>query len=942
MKLTKYAKALPERTPDGYVIRESWDETVSRTEAMMMKRFPQWTDDIKEAYDAVRAGDILPSMRCLQFGGEAIEKHENRIYNCCFVAITTMKDIRDVFFNGLCGTGVGYSVQKHHVAQLPFGNFRTEGIDGHRRHTFWVEDSIEGWADALYHLLECWADGEFEPIFDFSLVRPKGSLLRSTGGCAPGPEPLAEALEQVANILRKANLRKLRTLEVHDIICHTANAVFAGGVRRSALISLFSPDDDEMLTSKMTPDWYQNERQRERANNSAVIHVDEDGPDVFWKVWSHVIASPSGCPGVFFTHDRELGTNPCFSGDMRLLTEEGLVEFARLASSPKIPRILNENGQFVSGKVWKSGTKETVILHMSNGQKLQCTPTHLLKTNDGGEVKASESLKLQLSIGLKSLNASTFKEEVALGFLLGDGCLARLASETHKGLEVCLGAKDSELRSLFGVSAEAPGKCFYLEPEWKELCLRRGMPATRTFERHLPACWAEYSSEQKRMFLRGLYSANGSVIRTERVALKTTSLRLAGEVIEALRLLGIVAYKTTNLSKKVKFKNGTYQCKESYDVCIAQAESLGRFARDIGFVHSAKQEALEKVLLKRAPRVVRIEKGPVVEVFDFALEGDNHWGIVEGFVVHNCTEAALVNGGFCNLEVISARGIRNLNELLRRARLAARIGTLQASFTNFSYLQPKWKEAAERDALLGLSITGIGMGTLDRLPLRTAAEAVLAENSLWAHRIGINPAARTTLIKPEGSTSLTLGVPFGISGWYDKWFKRRVTLFHDEPGYKYLKEVAPQLLEEDSFNPKKAYFVIPVNAANEVGFHRTSESAFDMMNRIERYYRDWILPGHRSGANTHTVSCTVNVKPHEWGKAGQWLYDRRKVVRALSVYPEFNAVHKHPPYESISEEECLKMCKDLPETLDFRLMKELSPPTWGQEAACGGGFCETL
>ncbi len=612
MKLTKYAKALLERTPDGYVIRECWDETVSRSEAMMMKRFPQWTDDIHEAYNAVRRGDILPSMRCLQFGGEAIEKHENRIYNCCFTSIKAFKDIRDAFFNGLCGTGVGFSVQEHHVACLPVGGFTS---DGSLPNEWWVEDSIEGWADALLHLLEAWGNREAEPLFQYGLIRPKGSLLRTTGGTAPGPEPLKEALEKIAALLRKVQGRKLRPLEVHDIICHSANAVFAGGVRRSALISLFSPSDDEMLTCKMTPDWYQNERQRERANNSAVIHVSEDGPDVFWKVWSHVIASPSGCPGVFFTHDRELGTNPC-------------------------------------------------------------------------------------------------------------------------------------------------------------------------------------------------------------------------------------------------------------------------------------------------------------------------------------TEASLVNGGFCNLEVVSARGISSVEEFIRRSRLAARIGTLQASFTNFSYLQPKWKAAAEADALLGLSITGIGMGTLDNLPLRAAAEAVLAENSLWAHRIGINPAARTTLIKPEGSTSLTLGVPFGISGWYDQWFKRRVTLFHDEPGYKYLKEVAPQLLEEDSFDANKAYFVIPVNAAAEPGFHRSTESSFEMMNRIERYYKDWVIPGHRSGLNTHTISCTVNVKPHEWGKAGQWLYDRRKVVRALSVYPEFNAVHKHPPYESISEAECRRMCEDLPQDLDFRLMKELSPPAWGQEAACGGGFCE--
>ena len=297
---SKYAKYLPEQKR-----RETWDEIVDRYQGMMTKKYPKLENAIVSSAKMIRDKKILPSMRALQFAGPAAEVNNSRIYNCCFLPIDSLHSFSETMFLLLGGTGVGYSVQKHHVAQLP-----AITKTGKKRH-YLVEDSIMGWADAVKVLFKAYLEGKFMPEFDFRSIRQKGARLITAGGKAPGPEPLKLCLSHVQAILdRKQEGEHLTPLECHDMLCHIANSVLAGGIRRSAMIALFSHDDEEMVTCKYG-EWYMLNEQRGRANNSAVLERGVVGEEEFNALWKRIEASGSGEPGIYWTNNKDWGTNPC-------------------------------------------------------------------------------------------------------------------------------------------------------------------------------------------------------------------------------------------------------------------------------------------------------------------------------------------------------------------------------------------------------------------------------------------------------------------------------------------------------------------------------------------------------------------------------------------------------------------------------------------------------
>ena len=298
----KYAKYLPELNR-----RESWEELVTRNKEMHIKRYPKLATEIEAVYQYVYDKKVLPSMRSLQFGGKPIEISPNRIYNCAYLPIDDWRAFGETMFLLLGGTGVGYSVQKHHVESLP--EILKPNSDRTRRYL--IADSIEGWADAVKALMKSYFYGGSKLRFDFSDIRPKGARLVTSGGKAPGPQPLKECLVKIEGILNaKADGEKLTPIETHDVVCHIADAVLAGGIRRAALISLFSADDDEMIACKSGPWWEQNP-QRGRANNSAVLMRHKLTKEFFMDIWKRVELSGAGEPGIYLSNDKDWGTNPC-------------------------------------------------------------------------------------------------------------------------------------------------------------------------------------------------------------------------------------------------------------------------------------------------------------------------------------------------------------------------------------------------------------------------------------------------------------------------------------------------------------------------------------------------------------------------------------------------------------------------------------------------------
>ena len=297
----KYAKYLPTKQR-----RETWEELVTRNKEMHQSKFPDLKDEIEEVYEMVYNKKVLPSMRSLQFAGKPIDINNSRIFNCSYLPIDDWRSFSEVMFLLLSGCGVGYSVQKHHIEKLP------EIRIPKKTRRFLVGDSIEGWADSVKVLLKSYFGiTTARPVFDFRDIRPKGAELITVGGKAPGPEPLKECLFQIQKVLdRKEDGEQLTPIEAHDIICHIADAVLSGGIRRAALISLFDLHDNEMLTAKHGH-WWELNPQRGRANNSAVVIRSKVRKKDFFELWDKIVASNSGEPGIYFSNDKDWGTNPC-------------------------------------------------------------------------------------------------------------------------------------------------------------------------------------------------------------------------------------------------------------------------------------------------------------------------------------------------------------------------------------------------------------------------------------------------------------------------------------------------------------------------------------------------------------------------------------------------------------------------------------------------------
>ena len=603
----KYAKFIPKLNR-----RETWQELVTRNKEMHQKRYKHLHNEIEEVYRFVYKKKVLPSMRSLQFSGKPIEISPNRLYNCSYLPIDHVDAFSETMFLLLSGCGVGYSVQKHHVSKLPYITKPFEG----RTRRFVIGDSIEGWSDAIKVLIKSYLGSKRSSKikFDYSDIRPKGALLVTSGGKAPGPQPLKECLLKIKGILdAKQDSTQLTTLEVHDIICHIADAVLAGGIRRAALISLFSAKDDEMVSCK-SGQWWETNPQRGRANNSAVLIRHKITRKFFLDLWKRIELSGSGEPGIYFNHDKDWGTNPC------------------------------------------------------------C--------------------------------------EIAL----------------------------------------------------------------RPFQ-------------------------------------------------------------------------------------------------------------------------------------------------------------------FCNLCEVNVSNLVDQEDFNARVKAASFIGTLQAGYTEFHYLREIWQETTEKDALIGVSMTGIGSAAVLQMDMKVAASIVKRENTRVSKLIGINKAARTTCVKPAGTTSLVLGTSSGIHAWHNDYYIRRLRVGKNEAIYTYLKQNHPELVEDEYFRPHDTAVIEIPQSAPKGSILRT-ESAFDLLERVKRVATEWVKPGHRTGNNTHNVSATVSLKSDEWDKAGEWMWKNRDCYNGLSVLPYDGGTYTQAPFEDIKKSEFDKLVKSLHD-VDITKIKETTDQTdLSGELACAGGSCE--
>ena len=274
-----------------------------------------------------------------------------------------------------------------------------------------------------------------------------------------------------------------------------------------------------------------------------------------------------------------------------------------------------------------------------------------------------------------------------------------------------------------------------------------------------------------------------------------------------------------------------------------------------------------------------------------------------------------------------------------RVKAASFIGTLQAGYTNFHYLRPIWQRTTEKDALIGVGMTGVGSGAAQKFNLKEAANLVKETNAIIAKQIGINASARSTTIKPSGTSSLVLGTSSGIHAWHNDYYMRRIRVGKNEAIYTYLLINHPELVEDEYFRPHDtAVISVPQNAP-EGAIYRT-ESAIDLLERVKWFYTNWIKTGHRTGQNTHNISATVSIKADEWDMVGEWMWENKAFYNGLSVLPYDGGTYIQAPFEDCTKEKYEEMMKSL-SNIDLSGVIEMADNTNLQDqAACAGGACE--
>lgn len=952
-----YSKYLPELQR-----REIFEETINRCMTMHLDRFPKLSKEIVKAFSLVHQFKVMPSMRSLQFSGPAILKNNLRSFNCAFTPINEIRTFSEIFFLLLSGAGVGFSVQKAHINQLPRVTKPTQ--EGR----FIIQDSIAGWAQALHMLMEAYFTGSVRPVFDFTSISPKGTLLNTTGAKAPGFAALKHMLELVESKLILALGRHLEPIEVHDLVCIVSDAVLAGGIRRSSLISFFDRDNKPMLLAK-SGKWWENSPYRARANNSAVLPRHEVTKDEFLNIFKILQESNAGEPGFSFTNNINMLANPSLRAGTKVLTTNGIFEIQELEG--KIFKVPNLNGEIKDAKCWKSGKNVPLWeLTLDTGEKYYSSPEHKWPIFVNGRFIKCKSIELRpgdlLPVNVfsretlfESGEKGTYNQGFLIGWLYGDGSLT-IRSDTKKKVAFFIVSKKdgknildlllSEIKKIDGKDRKIyeRGKVWEFQIGSNEFIQFLEKMSVNVKSEGLPVgIFKDWTEAARRGFIDGIFSSDGYLQADPHdfISLGSSKIKLIKDIQDLLGFYGIKTMLDKKNIKNPTFPNGK-QYNRQYEHWVMRTHNQGKkkFSKIFSLSVEFKNEKLQKnndgikqeFIKVKSIRLTNLRE----DVWDINVLDETHCFQLPQVTTGNCHEVALYPNQLCNLSTVNQTGVSSKKDFLSRVYSAAFIGTLQASYTDFPYVSDKWRIQTEKEALLGVSFTGIadadGLVTDDWIS--EAGQLVLDVNEKYAKKMGINLAARTTVIKPEGSASCTLGSSSGIHARKSPYYLRRVQINKDDALYLYLLSAVPDLMDDAFGVPNTSVVTIPQESPRGAPTEET-ETAIELFNRVLRYNKNWISSGHRSGDNKNNVSCTLSVKPEEWDKLGNLMWKERDNYTGISLFPFDNGTYQQAPFQAITKEEFEEWNKKVKE-LDLTKVKEFENNTnLVDSAACGGGAC---
>lgn len=916
--------------PDGK--KETWPESVSRVMEMHYEFFNGKIKDenkdafnkvFQEAWSAYYNQEVLGSQRSLQYGGPQLLKNNFRSFNCSGSYCNRIEFFQELMELLLSGCGTGMSVQKVHTRQLPI----VKGIDNSKKVSTVIEDSIEGWALSTGLLIESYYKGLSDIEFDYSHIRPEGAFV-SGGFKAPGPEPLKVCHDKLRKILSKAKGRKLRPFELHLMSCIIADAVISGGIRRSAMISIFDIDDEEMLQCK-TGDWFLSHPELCRCNNSVAIY--EDTPkEKYDKIFEYI--KQYGEPGLLFMPDTEMVVNPCcFAGDTLIAVADGrnavsIKELSEIGKEFPVYYKTDKNSvKITNAKAFWTGKKELIEIVLSNGSSFRCTKDHFLRLKDGDYVLAEQSLNKTLS---KFYSVKSVKYRTINNLSNGYARQYRMLWEFYNGPK----PKGFEIDHIEDDKGDFIDNLELL-----------------TREKHL-----EKTSERRKGKgnPKNIYSYSQEELdrMTHNCSIKST---LSGngryKGLSNLELIE-VGRKTLELYGKISYK----LCNK-VDERFPLGFSKNRFNKDFSLFKKYVKGELEyqeikdeRVIIEKSKKnyssycedvyVSEIKRLNITEdVYDIEVEVNEHnFAIItkgqddymfsEGIFVHNC-EAALYpqyknedgtveyGWSFCNLTEINGKKVKSEEDFYKACRAAAILGTFQAAYTeNLPLLSEATRKIMKRDALLGVGITGMADNPnilFNERIQRKGARIIKEVNKEVAAIIGINTAARTTVIKPSGNASQLLGCGSGIHAYHFRKYIRNIQANNNEQALKEVIKLNPDIANPSFWNKKgETVLSFPIELDDET-MVRTDFSTLDFLYRIYTTEKGWIMEGtnteHPSSIAKpkyhHNVSCTVSVKEDEWSEIADWIWEHKDGFCGLSFLPETGDLdYPQAPYTSYLDE----------------------------------------
>ena len=940
--------------------REDWGETVERYKNFFLKRIPEEKKgEFSKICNSILNLEIMPSMRTLWSAGKALEVDNIAAYNCAYLPIDSTKSFAEMMYILLCGTGVGFSVESQYVNELPTipQNLKEE------EQSIVFADSKLGWAKGFYIFLKGLYSGKIYKC-DFSKIRPAGARLKTFGGKASGPQPIQQLLEYIKRIFISKKGNKLSTLDCHDICCYIANVVVSGGVRRSASISLSDLYDDRLRDAKSGEFWMQFPY-RSLANNSAVY---EEKPSItsFLKEWVSLIQSRSGERGIFNRHSTKFlvaqigrrdynyafGPNPCcFTGDMSLLTDKGYLTFKEL--NGENINLVDKGGSVSSGKVWLVGEKDIVKISIEKGNKgeqieFKCTPDHVFLLTDGTEC-AAKNLKGKRLMPYSTPYFPKNREAFIAGFIQGDGNTTRLNSKNHLGLEINIGNKDGDVWKYINRvidDAALSSRKVYSRKAYqiaKDYKLSDKVLPERVLPTQLPV------GEDLKDFLCGLFSANGTTFYKQyeygkicRVSLRTTCKKLVDDLQLILKnQYNIDSSIIPSKSRTIKFKNGSYETKDNYSLAIVDISSIKIFVENINFIQQYKRDILNQILQNCGNYVKSVVYSGKDVVYDFN-EPNTNYGVVNGFIVHN-SEIILRPMEFCNLSEVVVRSEDTKATILKKVREATVLGCVQATLTDFNFINRAWKKNCEEERLLGVSLTGLcdhpilkSVSKKAKLLLSEMKQTAIDTAEEWSHILEINMPAAITCVKPSGTVSQLVDSSSGLHPRFSPYYIRRIRVdkmdaicqFLKEKGVPYNPEVG---CTEENTNVFVFDFPIKSPETSLINDDVGAIKQLDYWLMLQKYWCE------------HKPSVTIYVGDDEWLEVANWVYKNWDFVSGISFLPKDNSVYQLSPYEEIDEDTYEELMEKFPGNIDFSelINYEKDDTTEGaKEYACSAGGCE--